>query len=484
MNTKKISKNSEKKQTIHIDELLRDKQNYQACHDFSVDEQLQAKLSNIPYTYAQQHVQQHTQKKDYAISDNKTSWFDWLQLLFQPKYAILSVVLLIIGVSWFLGKQRLYDGYTIKTPGSNKEIASDPGVNLEAITEDKDSKHIMMYAMNASENENLEDIQPVMLKWETCDDKQTPHPNPLLQGEGTEWEYLSPANKVSEQGERGREWGENREIKPVMMKWETYDECEDYRFCLVDISKEEILFEKIPLSWNTEKDIATAFGMQAYLSTVKDNTNGCCENGRNCLANNRGYWMLIPKYGIKIFSSSFTKDTIKKENFVDDYSVELHPRSKGDSYTPSLSIHRILTGERFEDAIIRSWPEWKYWESSLSWDPIQEQWEKREPRKLTGVYQPVLMELDQDLVRTYSGARLAKDPTPLTGFNTKIRKPWYVRFWYNINTADPDSFKIFQYGDMLIFHLKSHPDVFFSMYHHYVKPQSPTCPEFLFDSIE
>ncbi len=45
-----------------------------------------------------------------------------------------------------------------------------------------------------------------------------------------------------------------------------------------------------------------------------------------------------------------------------------------------------------------------------------------------GEYQPVLMHLDQETIRTYSGARLAPEPTPLTGFDTKIRKPWYVRF--------------------------------------------------------
>ncbi len=65
--------------------------------------------------------------------------------------------------------------------------------------------------------------------------------------------------------------------------------------------------------------------MQDYLSTVKNNTNGCSDNPRTCLANNREYWMVIPKYGIKIFSSSFTKDNIKKENFVNDANIELHP---------------------------------------------------------------------------------------------------------------------------------------------------------------
>ncbi len=34
---------------------------------------------------------------------------------------------------------------------------------------------------------------------------KTPHPSPLLEGEGIKGENLSPANEVSEQGERGRE---------------------------------------------------------------------------------------------------------------------------------------------------------------------------------------------------------------------------------------------------------------------------------------
>ncbi len=104
MNMKNTTKNSENKQTIHIDELLSDKQNYQACHNFSVDEELKIKLSDIPYTYTQQHAQQNY----HSIPDNKKSWIDQFQFLFQPRYAMLSLVVLIIGVFWFLGKQWIY----------------------------------------------------------------------------------------------------------------------------------------------------------------------------------------------------------------------------------------------------------------------------------------------------------------------------------------------------------------------------------------
>ncbi len=186
MNTKKIAKNSGKKQTIHIDKLLNDKQNYQSCQNFSVDEKLKAKLSNIPYSQVQ--AQQYTQQKDYITSDNKKSWLDWFQFLFQPRYAMLSLVVLIIGVFWFFGKQWIYPDYNIKTPGSLTISLLDPGVTPEAVTENKKLEDIsspapmiMSYRSrsanipddnnNTSDNSNMMfDAQPVMMEEEYCND--------------------------------------------------------------------------------------------------------------------------------------------------------------------------------------------------------------------------------------------------------------------------------------------------------------------------
>ncbi len=163
MNTKKITKNSERKQTIHIDELLKNKQNYQACQDFSVDEQLQAKLSNIPYAQAkiQQHAQQQVQQQDRqkihqanAVSFWKTikRYFSRFQWHIQPRYAMLTVGILLVGILWYVW-------FDPQTPLSEETVYYDV-VPFSAVN----------YAAEEYQDTEYGDIQPVMMQGETYND--------------------------------------------------------------------------------------------------------------------------------------------------------------------------------------------------------------------------------------------------------------------------------------------------------------------------
>ncbi len=121
----------------------------------------------------------------------------------------------------------------------------------------------------------------------------TPHPSPLLEGEGTKGESLSPANKVSEQGERSREWGVNQndtatpkwlqpepllnpikyEISDIPNKEQKIQELNTLGFDCALISENMLVVYAIPKIFILHPiDLETVFNQVLYLDTIKFDT--------------------------------------------------------------------------------------------------------------------------------------------------------------------------------------------------------------------
>ncbi len=226
----------------------------------------------------------------------------------------------------------------------------------------------------------------------------------------------------------------------------------------IDPNNTKIVFENI---WklSTEKSYAKALNMENYLSKTKNTSKMCSMScwgnywfehaiqekpGKEC----ERYRLMIPEYWIKLFSRSINHNNIQKKNFLNGESIELDPIGKGNSYTPSLLIFRIPKGQTFEETIQATRPEIK----------------KEEITK----YLPKKFKLDNQITEKYTGA-------------TKNR---YRGFWNNINTMNKEMFTILKIShDDLLIYIKTQPNIFFIRTDHFFKPQTPTCPDYLFDTI-